>query len=347
MAETTQAPPSFESVTAGAPAGALNPQVPRGAAVAALGVGLPERRVGNELIAGRLGVEEDWIVARTGIGERRIAAQDESVADLAATAATRALAAGGIDPAAVDLVLLATLSHERLIPNASALVAERIGATAAGAIDLNAACTGFVSGLAIASGQIESGRAGTIVVIGAEILSRLVDDYDRRTAALFGDGAGAAVLTATRGSTRIGPVAFGSDGSRCELITADRREGVIRMNGHDTFRQAVDRLSESTLEACARAGLELGEIDVFAYHQANARILTAVSERLELDPGRVVNCIGRLGNTSAATVPLALADAEERGLLSDGARVLLGAFGGGLTWAATVVEWGTGERPDA
>lgn len=340
----TQAPPHFESVTAGAPAGALNPQVPRGAAVAALGVGLPERAVGNEPIAARLGVGGDWIVARTGIRERRIAAPEEGVADLAATAASRALAAAEVEPAEVDLVIVATLSNESLIPNASALVAERIGATAAGAIDLNAACTGFVSALALACGQIESGRARTIVVVGAEVLSRLVDDYDRRTAALFGDGAGAAVLTATGGPTRIGPVAWGADGARRDLITAGRREGVIRMNGHDTFRQAVDRLSESTLEACALAGLELGEVDVFAYHQANARILAAVGERLELDPGRVVNCIGRLGNTSAATVPLALADAQERGLLRDGARVLLGAFGGGLTWAATVVEWG---RPDA
>jgi len=334
---------TFESVTASEPSGPLNPRVPQGAAVAALGVGLPERRLDNAPIAARLAVEERWIVARTGIHERRVAADGETVADLATLAARRALAAADIDPADVGLVVLATMSHERLTPNGSALVAGRIGAGSAGAIDVNAACSGFVSGLALAAGQIESGRIRTAVVIGAEVLSRLLDHYDRRTAALFGDGAGAVVLTASSGPTRIGPVAFGSDGARSELITAERDEGVIHMNGHDTFRQAVDRLSESTLEACGLAGVALEEIDVFAYHQANARILTAVGERLGLDPARVVNCIDRLGNTSAATIPLALADADERGLLRPGARVLLAAFGGGLTWAATVVEWG-GDR---
>jgi len=334
----------FEIVTADDPVGASHPQVQRGAAVAALGVGLPETRVGNAPIAARLGVDEDWIVARTGISERRVAAAGETVADLATLAADRSLAAAAVDPAHVDLVLLATLSHERLIPNASALVADRIGASAAGAVDLNAACSGFVSALALAAGQIESGRIRTAVVIGAEVLTPLTDPDDRRTAALFGDAAGAVVVTATSGAGRIGPVTFGADGSRSELITLERR-GTVRMNGHDTFRQAVDRLSESTLSACAAAGVALGEIDVFAYHQANARILAAVSDRLELDPERVVSCIDRLGNTSAATVPLALAEAEERGLLRQDARVLLAAFGGGLTWAATVIEWG-GEPGD-
>jgi 3-oxoacyl-[acyl-carrier-protein] synthase-3 len=304
---------------------------------------LPERRLGNGPIADRLLVDERWIVARTGIEERRIAADGETVADLATLAAQRALAAAGIDPAELGLVALATMSHERLIPNGASLVAERIGATAAAAVDLNAACSGFVSAFALAAGQIESGRIDSALVIGAEVLSRLTDQYDRRTAALFGDGAGAAVLAATGGPTRIGPIAGGSDGARSELITAERDEGVIHMNGHDTFRQAVDRLCESTLEACALAGVGLAEIDVFAYHQANGRILTAVAERLELDPDRVVNCIDRLGNTSAATVPLALAHAEEDGRLHSGARVLLAAFGGGLTWASTVVEWGRGD----
>jgi 3-oxoacyl-[acyl-carrier-protein] synthase-3 len=332
----------LESVTASDPTGPLDPLAPRGAAVAALGVGLPERRLDNAPIAARLLVDERWILARTGIRERRIAADRETVADLATLAAGRALAAAGLDPAALGLVALATMSHERLIPNGASLVAERIGATAAAAVDVNAACSGFVSAFALAAGQIESGRVDSALVIGAEVLTRLTDHYDRRTAALFGDGAGAAVLAATDGPSRIGPVASGSDGARSELITAEREEGVIRMNGHDTFRQAVDRLCESTLEACALAGVELAEIDVFAYHQANARILTAVAERLELDQDRVVNCIDRLGNTSAATVPLALAHAEEAGLLRPGSRVLLAAFGGGLTWAATVVEWGRG-----
>ena len=312
----------------------------RGAAIAAVGVGLPETRVTNAGIAARIGVEERWIVERTGILERRIATPGMGVVDYAALAAGRALAAAGVAAAAVDVVIVATISNERLMPNAAAQVATLIGAEGAGAVDLNAACSGFVTGLALAAGQIESGRARTVLLIGADVLSPLTDPTDRSTAALFGDGAGAVVVTATRGAGRIGPVVLGSDGARGELITAGREEGLIRMNGHDTFRQAVDRLCESTLAACRMAEVGLDEIDVFAYHQANARILAAVTERLGLGRERVVSCIDRLANTSAATVPLALADAAERGHLRPGSRVLLAAFGAGLTWAATVIEWG-------
>lgn len=332
----------LEIVTAANSASRSHPPALRGAAVASVGIALPQRRVSNAPIAARLGVEERWIVERTGIHERRIADAGETVADYAEVAARRALESAGVHPREVDLVLLATISHERLTPNGASLVAARIGADGAGAIDLNAACAGFVSGLTLAAGQVESGRARTALVIGADLLSPLTDPDDRRTAALFADAAGAVVVTALEdgGSSRIGPGALGSDGSRGELITAERDELIIHMQGHDTFRQALDRLSESTIEACEMAGLKLGDVDVFAYHQANARILTAVGERLGLDPDRIVNCIDRFGNASAATVPLALADAQEDGRLQPGSRVLLAAFGGGLTWAATVIEWG-------
>jgi 3-oxoacyl-[acyl-carrier-protein] synthase III len=314
----------------------------RGSAVAGVGVSVPPTVVTNEPIAARLGVSERWIAARTGVLERRIADPSDELVDYAAEAASRALAAAGTDPLELDLVLVATMTHEQLTPSAAPLVAERIGAIGAGAIDVGAACSGFVSALSLAAAQVESDRAGAVLVVGADLMSRLTDPDDRSTAALFADGAGAVVVTATGEPGQIGPAILGSDGARCGLVTAARDEAVIRMNGHDTFRQAVDRLSDATLAAAAAAGTPLEEIDVFVYHQANTRILAAVGERLGLDPGRVIDCIDRYGNTSAATIPLALAEAEQSGMLEAGASALLAAFGGGLTWAATVVEWGPG-----
>jgi 3-oxoacyl-[acyl-carrier-protein] synthase III len=311
----------------------------RGAVVSGVGTVVPPTVVTNQPIAARLGVSERWIVGRTGVRERRIAGPEERLADYAAEAASRSLAAAGVEAAEVDLVLVATMSHEQLTPSAAALVAARIGALGAGAIDVGAACSGFVSALVLAAAQVESGRAGTVLVIGADLMSRLTDRDDRGTAMLFADGAGAVVVTATEAPGHVGPAVLGADGVRAELVTASRQEAILRMNGHDTFRQAVDRLCEATIGAAAAAGRPLSEIDLFAYHQANARILAAVGERLKLDPERVIDCIGHYGNTSAATIPLALAEARDAGLLEPGASVLLAAFGGGLTWAATVIEW--------
>jgi 3-oxoacyl-[acyl-carrier-protein] synthase-3 len=315
----------------------------RVAAIRGLGVALPETVVTNAPIAARLGVDERWITARTGVHERRAAKPDEGVVELAAQAGSRALAVGETPPEEVDLVLVATMSHDRLSPNAAAPVAASIGATAAGAMDLNVACTGFVAGLALAAGQIEAGRARSVLVIGADTLTRMTDHDDRKTAALFGDGAGAALVgAAAEGPGCIGRAVLGSDGSRSGLITVEREEAVIRMNGHDTFRHAVDRMAEATLAALALEGADPDEIDVFVFHQANARILAAVGERLGIDPERVVNCIDRYGNTSAASIPIALAEAESAGALVPGGSALLAAFGGGLTWGAMTVEWGGG-----
>jgi 3-oxoacyl-[acyl-carrier-protein] synthase-3 len=223
-------------------------------------------------------------------------------------------------------------------PNAAPLVAERLGASRAGAVDLGAACTGFLAGLALASAQAEAGRADAVLVVGAEVLSRVTDHYDRRTAALFGDGAGAAVVTAGAAG-RIGPLILRADGSESRCITATHAERLVRMRGQDTFRAAVARMSECTLEVVAAAGLGLDDVDLFVYHQANGRITSALRERLGLPPGRVVDCIASIGNTSAASLPIALHLAEEDGRLGAGCRVLLAAFGAGLTWGAGVVEW--------
>jgi 3-oxoacyl-[acyl-carrier-protein] synthase-3 len=178
-----------------------------------------------------------------------------------------------------------------------------------------------------------------VLVVGADFMSRITNPEDRGTAAVFADGAGASVLVGTGAPTRIGPVILGADGEGAQYIVVDRTERQIRMAGHETFKEAVARLSLSTLQAAAAAEVTIDEIDLFVYHQANSRILTAVGERLGLPTDRVVDCIGSYGNTSAATLPIALWHAQEQGRLHDGSRVLLGAFGAGFTWGGTVVEW--------
>ena len=312
----------------------------RGAAIGAVARSLPATVVPNASIAERLGIDEEWIVTRTGVRERRIAPPTERVRDHASAAARASLAAADVQPSEVDLVLVATMTHEQLTPNAAPLVATDIGAHGAGAIDLGSACTAFVSGVALAAAQIEAGRASNVLVVGADLLSRITDRDDRGTAALFADGAGAVLLSAVDGPGRIGPVVLGSDGDSAELITASKADNVIRMKGPDTFRHAVERLCEATEQALGLAGAEIADVDLFVYHQANSRIIRAVGKRLELPAERVIDCVPMFGNTSAATIPIALAEADERGMLTDGARVLLAAFGGGLTWGATLVEWG-------
>jgi 3-oxoacyl-[acyl-carrier-protein] synthase III len=318
------------------------PRTRRGAGITSVSASLPQRVVGNEEVAERAGVSADWIVERTGVEERRVAEPGERLTEYAADAGRTAIEAAGVDAAEVELVLVATMSHEYLTPNAAPLVAKAMGCSHAGAIDIGSACTGFVSALALAAAQIESGRCETAVVIGADLLTRFTDPTDRGTAALFGDGAGAVVVRAM-GRVGIGPAVFGSDGARAELIETGREEALIRMKGPDTYRQAVDRLSEAAEQSAELAGVSLDEVDLFVFHQANGRILTAVGDRLGLPAERVINTIRWSGNTSAASIPIALAQADADGLLGDGSKVLLAAFGGGLTWGATLIEWGVGD----
>jgi len=270
--------------------------------------------------------------------DRAIHVEDDGLATADANAVADALA-GAIKAEQVDLVLVATTTPDEVMPNAAPLVAHELGAVRAGAFDIGAACTGFLSALAVGTGQIEAGRAQVVLVIGADFMSRILDPDDRTTAAVFADGAGAVVLQATGETGRIGPIVLGSDGAGADHIIVPREEGVIRMRGHETFREAVARLSLATVQAARAAGTRLDDIDLFVYHQANGRILTAVGERLGLPADRVVDCISQYGNTSAATLPLALAHVDEQGRLKPGYRVLLGAFGAGFTWGATVVEW--------
>jgi 3-oxoacyl-[acyl-carrier-protein] synthase-3 len=318
---------------------AILPARSPGAAVASVGVSLPETIVSNADIAPRLGVTHEWIVRRTGIHSRHVADPAERLVTHATNAAAAALRRARVAPAQVDLVLVATTTPDEVMPNTAPQVAHELGAVHAGAFDIGAACTGFLSALAVGTGQIEAGRARCALVIGADFMSRITDPDDRTTAAVFADGAGAIVLQATARQTRIGPIVLGADGAGADHIIVPRADGLIHMRGHETFREAVARLSLATVQAVRAAGARLEEIDLFVYHQANGRILTAVGERLGLPADRVVDCISEYGNTSAATLPLALAHVQDEGRLRPGSLVLLGAFGAGFTWGATVIEW--------
>jgi 3-oxoacyl-[acyl-carrier-protein] synthase-3 len=312
----------------------------RGAAVQSLGTALPQRSVPSSHIAERLGVKDGWIESRTGIAARRVAADGERLTDLAADAGRQALGRAGAGAAELDLVVVASFTQDELLPNAAPLVAHALGATRAGAFDVGSACTGFLTALAVATAQVEAGRADRALVIGADLASRYTDPHDRRTAPLFGDGAGAVLVGPAPSPGHIGPALLRADGGGAAHIRAARADGLIRMDGHETFKAAVAAMSEVTLEALAAADLALADVDLFVYHQANARILSAVAERLALDAERVVHAIGTLGNTSAASLPLALDAAERDGRLAPGARVLLAAFGAGFTWGAATLTWG-------
>jgi 3-oxoacyl-[acyl-carrier-protein] synthase III len=310
------------------------------ASIVSVATELPSGRLTSAELAAQLGISEDWILSRTGIRERRRARPEERLTDYAVRAGAAALRQAGIKAAELDLVIVATMTQDELTPNAAPLVAHELGARHAGAFDVGAACTAFLSGLAIGAAQIESGRAERVLLVGADFITRITDYRDRRTAPLFADAAGAVLLGPARnGHGTIGPIVLGADGSHGETIIADHADRLLRMDGPEVFRNAVARMSEVTLKVVDRAGYELDDIDLFVYHQANARITKALGERLELDSERVVDCIETLGNASAATLPVALNEAVRDGRLKPGARVLLSAFGAGFTWGGAVIEW--------
>jgi 3-oxoacyl-[acyl-carrier-protein] synthase-3 len=309
-----------------------------GAALAGVGHAVPETVVGNAEIARRLGVDEAWIESRTGTRERRALADGERLTDLAASAAAAALDDAGVAAAEVDLVLVGTTSADEMSPHAAPLVAGALGIRGAAAIDLSAACTGFLSGLATAAAFVETGRARAALVVGADGLTRYLDPDDRGTAMLFGDGAGAAVVTAADGGA-IGPVVLHSDPDGSDLIRLGRDDLRIRMDGPVVFRHAVRLMVDVTHEAAGAAGVALADVDLFVYHQANSRIIRAVANELGADPERVVDVVDRFANTSAASIPMALSVAAAEGRLEPGATVLLAAFGAGLVWGGTVVTW--------
>ncbi len=313
-----------------------------GATIGAAGVGVPDQVVENEAIAERLGVEAGWIEKRTGISRRHVLAPGERLIDIAAKAGAAALAEASLDPNDVDLVVVATTTKDHITPDAAPLVAAELGARRAGAFDVGAACTGFVTGVAVARGQIETGVAERVLVIGADALFQYLDPDDKRTAGLFGDGAGAVVMTAIDPPGRVSTPVLRADGGQADLIFAELGAN-LEMKGRETFEHAVARLSEVTGEALTGAGIEADDIDLFVYHQANRRILRAVGEKLGLASERVLDYIAEYANTSAATIPIALAEAQADGTLASGQRLLLAAFGAGFTWGAVIVDWGLDE----
>ncbi len=312
----------------------------RTASLVGFGSALPETRADNTVIGPPAGVEASWIERRTGIRERRhAAAGPDTTTELATEAARAALDDAGIAAAEVDLVVVGTMTPDRACPQVAPLVAHRLGATGAAAFDVAAACTAWLSALATAGAQVEAGRAHCALIIGVDVLSRVLDPTDKMTAPLFADGAGAAVLVAGDGGGRLGPVVLASDGSDAELITCGVG-GTIAMDGHATFRRAVGAMTGAATRVCDRAGIAVSDLDLVVPHQANARITAAVAERLGLPLDRIVDDIAEVGNTSAATLPLALARAHAAGRLPvGGGRVLLAAFGAGLTWGAALLDW--------
>ncbi|MES1158936.1 MAG: beta-ketoacyl-ACP synthase III [Terricaulis silvestris] len=315
-----------------------------------LGVGgyLPERVLTNAELATMVDTSDDWIVERTGIRERRIAAEHQKTSDLAIEAAKRALDHAGRTPQDIDLIVLATATPDLTFPATASRVQAALGVTRGAAFDLQAVCSGFVFALATADNFLARGQAKTALVIGAETFSRILDWQDRGTCVLFGDGAGAVVLEAREeaqaGERGIISTFLRTDGRMHDLLYVDggpsetQSVGKLRMIGNAVFRQAVEHISGAMKEACAKANVSLDEVDWFVPHQANQRILDGVVRKLGIDAAKVVSTLEKQGNTSAASVPLALYTAVQDGRIRSGDLVLMEALGGGLTWGAALVR---------
>jgi 3-oxoacyl-[acyl-carrier-protein] synthase III len=313
----------------------------------------PRQVLTNRDLERMVDTSDDWIVSRTGIRERRVAAAHETTASMGAVAGLRAIRTAGIEPDEIDLILVATLTPDYWMPSTAALVKEAIGNTRAAAMDVSAACSGFVYAYATAQAYIQGGLARHVLVIGSELLSRFLDYSDRNTCILFGDGAGAVVLSASdqpggglgiemttepQGAYMIWLPAGGAK-SPPSRATIERGEHYIRMEGKETYRFATRTLASTALASIRRSGLDPSEIDLFIPHQANIRIIEAVAKGLGLPMDRMYVNLDRYGNTSAASVPIALAEAVNEGRVKVGDRIVLVAFGAGFTSAAVTIEW--------
>jgi 3-oxoacyl-[acyl-carrier-protein] synthase-3 len=324
------------------------------ACVAGWGTALPEQRLTNAELEQRVDTSNQWIVERTGIRERRVAARGETTASLAIEAGAAAIKHAGLTPDAINLLVVATATPEQLIPHTGAFVADGLGIHC-GSFDLNAGCAGFVYELVVGSSMLASGNLQHVLVIGAETLSRFVDPLDRATCILFGDGAAAFVLSASPDDgpgilswelgcdgSATGLLALPAGGSRMPTTaeTVANREHYIKMVGPEVFRRAVRIVIESATGALERAGVTVDELTWFAPHQANIRIIEAAANRLGIPPERTLVNIDHYGNTSAASIPLVLAEAADDGRINDGDLVLISGFGAGLTWGSAVLRWG-------
>ncbi len=310
-----------------------------GAKLHPFGAYQPDRVVTNADLAELVDTDDEWITSRVGIKSRRIARDDETVTDMAEAAGAKALAASGLEAGEIDLVIVATCSAEVPIPNVAATVAARLGIPAPGAYDLNAACAGFCYAIATAADSVRTGTSRNVLVIGAEKMSSWIDWTDRSTCIIFADGAGATVVspTAPGEPTGVGPVVWGSAGDQASKITIPGRNGALTQDGQAVFRWATTAIAPVALEACRRAGVTPDEITAFIPHQANLRIIEAIAKKIGIPREKVADSIVTSGNTSSASVPLALARMAEQGRLQRGTPALLVAFGAGLTYASQVI----------
>lgn len=323
--------------------------------VALLGIGsqVPERRLTNAELTRLVDTSDEWIRTRTGIGERRILAKGQTTSDLAAEAARQALEDAGVGAADVQVILVATATPDQPVPCTAAFVQEKIGALGAMGFDVDAGCSGFLYALQVGRALIASGAYANALVIGADALSLLTDYQSRETCVLFGDAAGAVLIGRSGGRARILDMELGLDGRGARMIevaaggtarptsheTVEKREHYLRMKGREVFRFAVEKLASLTRELCERNRLALDDIDLLIPHQANGRILDAAASELELPPERMYSNLEHYGNTSAASIPLALDEALREGRVQPGQRVILAAFGAGLAWGGALLEF--------
>ncbi len=319
--------------------------------IVGLGAHAPERVITNDDLAQLVDTSDEWIVERTGIRERRIAADWEALSDLALPAARDALRQAGLSGADIDLLIVATVTPDMMFPSTSAILADRLGAAEAAAYDLSAGCTGFMYALAQAYGMLAGGLARRALVVGGDVLSRILDWSDRSTVVLFGDGAGAVVLERAE---EPGFLAFelGADGAGGQHLwlpgSGSRRfeqpDRLVKMNGREVFKFATRVLVQSGEAVLAQAGSRVEEVDVYVPHQANVRIIDYATKKLGIPSERVVINVDRYGNTSSGSIPLALADAQADGRLRPGRLVLMTGMGAGLTWGSALLRW-TVEAP--
>jgi 3-oxoacyl-[acyl-carrier-protein] synthase-3 len=325
----------------------------RGVVIAGTGSAAPPRVLSNKDLEGIVDTSDEWIVSRTGIRERRIADQDTAVSDMALEASQKALEMAGLTALDLDLIIVATVTPDSMLPAAACTLQEKLGASHAAAFDLNAACSGFVYGMSMGTSTITAGLAETVLVIGAETLSKITDYKDRGTCVLFGDGAGAAILRPCETGKGVHAVRLRSDGTLGELLEIhgggsrfpmthellDAGAQYIRMRGNEVFKFAVRSMESITRQTLEASGLEAKDLDLLIPHQANLRIITATASRLGVPMEKVVVNIDRYGNTSSASIPISLDEVVRDGRLKPGDRFGMVAFGGGATWGAVVSDW--------
>jgi 3-oxoacyl-[acyl-carrier-protein] synthase III len=325
----------------------------RSCSIAGVGAYVPSKVLTNADLEKMVSTSDEWITTRTGIKERRIAAKDEFTSDLATNAATRAMQRAGVAAAEIELIVVATITPDMPFPSTAALVQRKIGAKRAAAFDLEAACSGFIYGLEVAQQFIMSRTYDTVLVIGAEKLSSIVDWQDRNTCVLFGDGAGAAILRNRPNAHGLLTAVMGADGNKADLLfmagggsrcpatteSVAARMHYLRMEGKETFKNAVQAMQTAAEEALRRCEIDISRIKLIIPHQANRRIIDAVGERLGAKPEQMFINLHKYGNTSAASVAIALDEAVGSGRVLPGDLLLLVVFGAGLTWGAAVIEW--------